>query len=79
MENVFQSKSYKQAQDIIFNRKVKYSDPPLTFNNNIVYHATLQKHLGIILDNPLHKKWSFPLRISSVNVTKSAGNCGFIS
>ena len=27
---------------------------------------------------PLHKKWSFPLiRISPVNVTKSAGNCGF--
>ena len=25
----------------------------------------------------LHKKWSFPLRISSANVTKSAGNCGF--
>ena len=25
----------------------------------------------------LHKKWSFPLRISSENVTKSAGNCGF--
>ena len=25
----------------------------------------------------LHKKWIFPLRISSVNVTKSAGNCGF--
>ena len=24
----------------------------------------------------LHKKWSFPLRISSVNVTKSAGDCG---
>ena len=23
----------------------------------------------------LHKKWSFPLRISSVNVTKSAGKC----
>ena len=26
---------------------------------------------------PLHKKWSFPLRISSVNVTKSAVFCGF--
>ena len=26
---------------------------------------------------PRHKKWSFPLRISPVNVTKSAGNCGF--
>ena len=25
----------------------------------------------------LHKKRSFPLRISSVNVTKSAGKCGF--
>ena len=25
----------------------------------------------------LHKKQSFPLRISSVNVTKSAGNCRF--
>ena len=23
------------------------------------------------------QKWSFPLRISSVSVTKSAGNCGF--
>ena len=26
---------------------------------------------------PLHKKWSFSLRISSVNVTKSAVFCGF--
>ena len=26
---------------------------------------------------PLHKKWSFPLRISFVNVTKFAWNCGF--
>ena len=25
----------------------------------------------------LHKKLSFPLKISSVNVTQSAGNCGF--
>ena len=28
-------------------------------------------------DMSLHKKWSFPLSISSVNVTKSAANCGF--
>ena len=27
----------------------------------------------------LHKKWSFPLKISSVNVTNSAENCGFWS
>ena len=25
----------------------------------------------------LHKKWRFSSRISSVNMTKSAGNCGF--
>ena len=25
----------------------------------------------------LHKKWSFPLRIYPVNVTRFAGNCGF--
>ena len=31
---------------------------------------------GILL-HALHKKLSFPLRISSVNATKSAGNCGF--
>ena len=28
-------------------------------------------------DIPLHKKWGFPLTISSVNVTKSTGNCRF--
>ena len=30
-----------------------------------------------LLYHPLHKKWSFPLRISSVNVTKSAVSFGF--
>ena len=30
-----------------------------------------------ILQWTLHKKWSFPFRISSVNVTKSAVSCGF--
>ena len=30
-----------------------------------------------LFKHSLHKKWSFPLRISSVNVTKSAVSCGF--
>ena len=30
-----------------------------------------------IKDAWLHKRWSFPLRISSVNVTNSTENCGF--
>ena len=29
------------------------------------------------LEYTLHKKWSFPLRIFSVNVTKSTENCRF--
>ena len=33
--------------------------------------------LGGIIKRTLHKKWSFPLRISSVNVTKYAVSCGF--
>ena len=51
MENEF------QAQEIIFSRKVnKDSQPPLTFNNSIVYQATSQKYLGIILHNHLSFK-----------------------
>ena len=34
-------------------------------------------HLFFNLFLALLKKWGLPLRISSVNVTKSAGNCGF--
>ena len=33
--------------------------------------------MGMSVLQPLHKNWSFPLGISSVNVTKLAGNCGF--
>ena len=44
----------KQAQEVIFIRIInKGSHPHLTFNNNIVYQDTSQKHLGIILDNGL--------------------------
>ena len=32
---------------------MKDSHPPLTFNHNIVYQTTSEKHLGIILDNSL--------------------------
>ena len=38
--------------------------------------GTFTKHEKLVLYTA-HKKWSFPLRISSVNVTKSAVSCGF--
>ena len=41
----------KQAQEIIFCRKLKkVTHPPLLFNNNYVSQVNSQKHLGIILD-----------------------------
>ena len=30
----------------------------------------------LLFSSTLHKNWSFPLRLSSVNVTKSVANCG---
>ena len=39
--------------------------------------TTVGLFLGCYLSvNTLHKKWSFPLRISLVNVTKSVVSCG---
>ena len=46
-----------------------------------IWNIVLQKHVHMLWQNitveveSLHKKWSFPLRISSVNVTKSAVSC----
>ena len=34
-------------------------------------------YLMLKIHTALHKKWSFPLRIFSVNLTKSAVSCGF--
>ena len=45
----------KQAQQIIFSRKIKKtSHPPLNFNNNSVKLVQFQKHLGIYLDGKLN-------------------------
>ena len=46
--------------------------------NNRVTTLSLKPPKSLLhLPSTLHKKWSFPWRISSVNVTKSAGYCGF--
>ena len=49
-------------------------------NESQVYSTMPQVTLTLVGDYillPLHKKWNFPLRISSLNMTKSAGKCGF--
>ena len=46
--------SSKQAQEVIFSRKLKtVSHPPLVFNNANVSSCKSQKHLGILLDSKL--------------------------
>ena len=44
----------KQAQEVIFSRKiVKVSHPCITFNTVSVARTTCQKHLGLYLDEKL--------------------------
>ena len=44
----------KQAQEVIFSRKIKKSvQPPLIFGNSIVIQLITQKHLRMFLDTKL--------------------------
>ena len=45
----------KQAQELIFSRKVQTTNHrPLFFNENVVQETILQKHLGMFLDSKLN-------------------------
>ena len=45
----------KQAQELIFSRKVQMiNHPPLFFNQNVVPQTSLQKHLGMYLASKLN-------------------------
>ena len=62
----------KQAQEVIFSRKLKkVCHPPLRFNNNNVSQASSQKHLGLTLDNRL----TFDEHLTSVSnkISKTIG------
>ena len=55
MEMIFNPDLTKQAQEVIFSRKVnKPVHPYLTFNNSQVSQTESQKHLGLVLDNKLN-------------------------
>ena len=50
----FNSDPNKQAQEVIFSRKInKVNHPPLLFNQNSVKSSSSQKHLGMVLDTKL--------------------------
>ena len=62
----------KQAQEVIFSRKInKIDHPPLYFNENLVKSSSTQKHLGMILDTKL----DFSLHLKNVQnkVNKTIG------
>ena len=50
----FKPDSSKQAQDVLFSRKLqKVSHPELIFNNSDVSRTNSQKYLGLVLDSKL--------------------------
>ena len=60
----------KQAQEVIFSRKLKnVSHPPLVFNNANVSSCKSQKHLGILLDSKLTFEEHYKIILGKTNRT----------
>ena len=68
----FNPDSTKQAQEVIFSRKVKKTvHPPLLFHNASVTRTSSHKHLGIILDNQL--KFDDHIKMVFRKISKTIG------
>ena len=60
----------KQAQEVIFSRKLQKSiHPTLSFNNNTVTQSEIQKHLGMFLDVKLNFQGHLKSIFNKVNKT----------
>ena len=60
----------KQAQEVLFSRKIQNSfQPSLIFNSNIVTQSITQKHLGMFLDIKLNFQEHLKSIFSKVNKT----------
>ena len=69
----------KQAQEVIFSRKTVKSSYPLTYFNNVpVSCVSLQKHLGVYLDEKLnfsyHIKEKMSKAMKGIGVVKKFSN-----
>ena len=68
----FNPYTIKQAQEVIFSRKVKKTvHLPLLFNNASVARTFSQKHLGIILDD--HLKFDGHIKMVFRKISKTIG------
>ena len=66
----FNPDSSKQAQDVIFSRKLQKSTHlTLSFNNNTVTQSVTQKHLGMLLDTKLDFQGHLNSILNKVNRT----------
>ena len=60
----------KQAQEVIFSRRINVTaHPQLIFNNNPVHKASTQEHLGIFLNFKLNFQEHFENMLNKVNKT----------
>ena len=60
----------KQAQEVLFSRKIQESSQPsLIFNNNIVTQSLTQKHLGMFLNTKLDLQEHLKSILHKVNKT----------
>ena len=70
MIGLFKSNPSKQAQEVIFSRKLKNaSHPLLVFNNANVSSCKSQKHLGILLDLKLTFEEDYKTIFDNANKT----------
>ena len=66
----FNADTCKQAQEVLFSRKVKVNaHPQLVFNNNPLHDTATQKHLGMFLDFKLNFQEHFENMLNNVNKT----------
>ena len=66
----FNSGSSKQAQEVIFSRKLqKSTHPTLSFNKNAVTQSVTQKHLGMLFDTKLEFQGHLKSIINKINKT----------
>ena len=62
----------KQAQEVTFSRKrIPMNHPPLIFNGSIVQKSSVQKHLGVFLDEKL--SFNYHLKFIIDKATKGIG------
>ena len=70
---IFNPDPNKQAQEVIFSRKInKINHPPSYFNQNLVKSSSTHKHLGMVLETKL----DFNLHLKNVQnkVNKTIGH-----